>query len=97
VRAAVGGAPVGVERLAGGSKKGVYRLLSGGGDSVVVYVWSAALLGAVAGPLRLLDGGLADREFMREIAEWHTGRVLDYVSWAAYRSCRAVQPCSSAS
>ena len=31
-----------VSRLAGGSKKGVYRLACGGGFSVVLYVWSAA-------------------------------------------------------
>ncbi|MGD0702082.1 MAG: aminoglycoside phosphotransferase family protein [Trebonia sp.] len=31
-----------VTRLAGGSKKGVYRLAGGGGLSVVLYVWSAA-------------------------------------------------------
>jgi hypothetical protein len=41
-RAAVGRDLVGVQRLAGSSKKGVYRLVLDGGDTVVGYVWSAA-------------------------------------------------------
>jgi Phosphotransferase enzyme family len=51
-RAAVGRELVGVERLAGGSKKGVYRLALDGGDTVVAYVWSAAedFWPAAAGP-----------------------------------------------
>jgi hypothetical protein len=41
-RAALGRSPESVERLAGGTKKGVYRLFLAGGGTAVVYVWSAA-------------------------------------------------------
>jgi phosphotransferase family enzyme len=37
-----GSSVAGVTRLAGGSKKGVYRLACGNGFSAVLYVWSAA-------------------------------------------------------
>ena len=33
-------------------------------------------LSLVAGPLRLLDGDFPNRDFMLDIAHWHTGRVL---------------------
>ena len=33
-------------------------------------------LSLVAGPPRLLDGDFPDRDFMLEIADWHTGRAL---------------------
>jgi len=44
VRAAFGPARrlAGVQRLAGGSKKGVYRLTLGDGSTVVSYIWAAA-------------------------------------------------------
>jgi aminoglycoside phosphotransferase (APT) family kinase protein len=41
VRASVGGGLAAVERVAGGSKKGVYRLTLTRGGTVVLYVWSA--------------------------------------------------------
>jgi hypothetical protein len=40
--AALGERLVGVERLPGGSKKGVYRLVLAGGRTAVAYVWSPA-------------------------------------------------------
>lgn len=40
-RAALGRSPESVDRLAGGSKKGVYRLFLAGGGTAVAYVWSA--------------------------------------------------------
>jgi hypothetical protein len=42
VRSALGGELVAVSRLAGGSKKGVYRLGLAGGGSAVAYIWTAA-------------------------------------------------------
>ena len=36
-------------------------------------------LSLVAGPLRLLDGDFPDRDFMLEIADWHTGRALSHL------------------
>ncbi len=41
-RRALGVRVVGVERLRGGTKKGVYRLVAADDSSVVAYVWSAA-------------------------------------------------------
>src|SRR5215204_219680 len=41
VRASLGRALTAVERLAGGSKKGVYRLILAGGGTAVLYLWSA--------------------------------------------------------
>jgi len=41
VRASLDRDPAAVERLAGGSKKGVYRLTLAGGGTAVLYVWSA--------------------------------------------------------
>lgn len=40
-RAALGAGLAAVERMAGGSKKGVYRLTLTGGETAVLYVWSA--------------------------------------------------------
>jgi hypothetical protein len=36
-------------------------------------------LSLVAGPLRLLDGDFPNRDFMLEIATWHTGRALSHL------------------
>ncbi|WP_431869842.1 phosphotransferase family protein [Nocardiopsis eucommiae] len=60
-RRALGVRVVGVERLRGGTKKGVYRLVTADESSVVAYVWSAAenywpASPAVEGPFSHADG-----------------------------------------
>lgn len=42
VRTALGRTPVRVQRVAGGSRKGVYRLTLDGGDTVIAYRWDPA-------------------------------------------------------
>ncbi|MEU3019574.1 phosphotransferase [Nocardiopsis sp. NPDC007018] len=87
-RRVLGSRVVGVERLRGGTKKGVYRLVAADSSTLVAYVWSTAENywptgpGPEQGPLDHADGADLFEAATRELGS--VGVRTPRVYWAGY-------------